>query len=82
MVKPPFFFNKNTFMERREEIKVFLNATSSVLFEKYVGLPPIIGSSKKQTFVDIKLKVQSKLNGWKGKILSQGGREVLIKFVA
>lgn len=80
--KTSIFFSKNTSMERMAEIKVFLNATSLVPFEKYLGLPPIIGRGKKQAFADIKLKVQSKLSGWKGKMLSQGGREVLIKSIA
>lgn len=45
--KTAIFFSKNTSLERREEIKVFLNATSSVPFEKYLELPPIIGRGKK-----------------------------------
>ena len=50
--------------------------------EKYLGLPPIIGKGKKQAFEDIKSKVQSKLCGWKGKLLSQASRETIIKSVA
>ena len=50
--------------------------------EKYLGLPPRIGRGKKQTFENIKSKVQSKFYGWKGKLLSQANREVLIKSVA
>ena len=45
-------------------------------------MPPIIGRGKKQAFVEIKLRIQSKLSGWKSKLLSQVGREVLIKSVA
>ncbi|XP_075654704.1 uncharacterized protein LOC142624852 [Castanea sativa] len=80
--KTSIFFSKNTSLETRVAIRTFLNATSSEPFEKYLGLPPIIGRGKKQAFADIKLKVQSKLNGWKGKLLSQAGKEVLIKSVA
>ncbi|XP_065633239.1 uncharacterized protein LOC136069073 [Quercus suber] len=57
-----------------EEIKGFFNA--NLPSEKYLGLPPIIGRDKKQVFEDIKSKVQSKLEGWKGKLLSQVGREL------
>ena len=61
---------------------MLLNTTSTEPFEKYLGLPPIIGRGKKQAFAKIKLRIQSKLSGWKTKLLSQAGREVLIKFVA
>lgn len=80
--KSSIFFNSNTPHSLREEIKRFFNANSNVPLEKYLGLPPIIGKGKKQAFEDIKSKVQSKLKGWKGKLLSQAGREVLIKSVA
>ena len=49
---------------------------------KYLGLPSIIGRSKKLVFAEIKEKVGKKLSGWKGKLLSAGGKEVLIKAVA
>ena len=49
---------------------------------KYLGLPSIIGKSKKQVFAEIKERVGLKLVGWKGKLLSLGGKEILIKAVA
>ena len=49
---------------------------------KYLGLPSIIGKSKTQVFIEIKEQVAKKLPGWKGKLLSIGGREILIKEVA
>ena len=49
---------------------------------KYLGLPSIIGRSNKVVFVEIKDKVCKKLAGWKGKLLSLGGKEILIKAVA
>jgi hypothetical protein len=50
-------------------------------FEKYLGLPPIIRRSKRQAFNDIKDCIWRKLQGWKEKLLSQAGQEVLIKAV-
>ena len=49
---------------------------------KYLGLPSIIGKSNIEVFVEIKERVGRKLSGWKEKILSIGGRKVLIKAVA
>ncbi|XP_030950126.1 uncharacterized protein LOC115974041 [Quercus lobata] len=49
---------------------------------KYLGLPSIIDKSKMDVFAEIKERVARKLSGWKEKILSIGGREILIKAVA
>ena len=49
---------------------------------KYLGLPFFIGRSKKQVFTTLKERVGQKLAGWKGKLLSMGGKEILIKVVA
>ena len=51
-------------------------------YEKYLGLPSFIGRAKYSTFTQIKERVWSKLKGWKEKLMSQTGREVLIKSVA
>lgn len=49
---------------------------------KYLRLPSIIRKSKTQAFATIKEKVGKKLVKWKGKLLSIGGREILIKALA
>ena len=48
---------------------------------KYLGLPSMIGRSKKATFNFIKDRVWKKINSWSSKCLSKAGREVLIKSV-
>ena len=50
--------------------------------KKYLGLPSMISRSKKQVFNEVKERVGTKLMGWKEKLLSMGGREILIKAVA
>ena len=49
---------------------------------KYLRLPSIIWKSKSQVFAEIEDRVAKKLASWKGKLLSIGGREILIKAVA
>ena len=50
--------------------------------ECYLGLPTLVGRGKKKAFHNILDQVGRKLAGWKGKLLSTAGREILIKAVA
>ena len=43
---------------------------------------PWWGTNKRNTFNDVKDKLRKKLAGWKEKLLSKAGKEVLIKAVA
>lgn len=49
--------------------------------EKYLGIPTIIGRSKKTIFAALKDRIWKKVQGWKEKLLSRAGKEVLIKSV-
>ncbi len=80
--KNSLFFSANTSQASRQAICSTLTTTSTGDLGKYLGLPQIIGRGKKQAFTKIKQKVSHKLHGWKGKMLSQAGKEVLIKSVA
>lgn len=48
---------------------------------KYLGLPTIIGRSKKSIFACLKEHIWKKRQGWKEKFLSKVGKEVLLKAV-
>ena len=50
-------------------------------YEQYLGLPSFVGRGKKASFNYIKERVWRKLQGWEGKLLSQAGREVLLKAI-
>ena len=50
--------------------------------EKHLGLPSLVGRNKKNTFKEVKTKLAKKLAGWKEKLLSKAGKEVMIKAVA
>ncbi|KAL0433046.1 UNVERIFIED_CONTAM: protein NO VEIN [Sesamum latifolium] len=49
--------------------------------EKYLGLPTVVGKSKREVFQGVKDRIWKKLNCWSSKHLSQAGRVVLIKSV-
>ena len=46
-----------------------------------IGLPALVGKSKKASLNFIKERVWAKLQGWKEQLLSQAGREILLKAV-
>ncbi|XP_021770651.1 uncharacterized protein LOC110734814 [Chenopodium quinoa] len=75
-------FSKNVDNSRREEIIGILGVTEVEQHEKYLGLPTIIGRSKKVIFAGLKERLWKKLQGWKEKLLSRPGKEILIKAVA
>lgn len=79
--KSSIFFSPNSSQDLKEEILNILRPMQDSRHSKYLGLPSIIGRSKKLIFVEIKEKVCKNLAGWKGKLLSLGGNEVLIKVV-
>lgn len=76
------FFSNNTSPELKAEILEVMSPMQDSKHNKYLGLPSIIGKSKKEVFVEVKEKVAKKLSGWKEKMKSMGGREILIKAVA
>lgn len=47
-----------------------------------MGVPSLVGRSKKNTFSALKERLDNKLSGWKEKMLSQVGKEFVIKVVA
>ena len=51
-------------------------------YEAYLGLPSLVRRSKNNTFTQLKQRVANKVSGWKEKILTPAGKEILIKSVA
>ena len=79
--KTSLFFSKSKDEETRQEIKRVLGVQEIKFYEKYLGLPSLVGRGKKVSFSYIKERVWRKLQGWEGKLLSQAGRKVLIKAI-
>ena len=79
--KTNLFFSPNTHLEIQVAIKTFLGIPAIQRYEQYLGLPSLVGRAKKKSFSLIKERIWKKLKGWKEKILSQAGHEILIKAV-
>ena len=80
--KTSLFFRKNTRSEMMEGVKKLFGAQIIRQHEKYLGLPPMVGKGKKKDFNRIKDQVGRRIAGWKGKLLSNVGKEILIKAMA
>ncbi|KAK9991789.1 hypothetical protein SO802_026774 [Lithocarpus litseifolius] len=73
--KTSLFFSKNTSTDLKHEIKVALGVPKIKKYERYLGLSSFVGKGKKASLSYIKERVWRKLQGWKGKLLSQACRE-------
>ncbi|XP_015068823.1 uncharacterized protein LOC107013425 [Solanum pennellii] len=79
--KSDIFFSPNTNESVKKEIVDILHVKEVNAPGKYLGLPAVIGRSKKSVFAYIHDRVIAKINNWKCTSLSRVGREVLLKTV-
>jgi len=79
--KTAIFFSRNTKAAVRESIIQGTGYVCSSQYDRYLGLPAIIGRSRIATFNVIKERIWKRMNGWKEKFLSHAGKEILIKSV-
>lgn len=63
----------------RRLISSTLGVVEVCMHDKYLGLPTVFDKSKRISFGAIKDRERRKLQGWKEKLLSRAGKEVLIK---
>lgn len=64
-----------------QEVKVVTDFSKDKFLLTYLGCPVGHAKKKKKYFVDFTIKVKNKLNIWKGKLISFGGKSVLINQV-
>jgi hypothetical protein len=74
--KTSIFFSRNTSVEKREEITRLSGLQAMEKYEKYLGLPTLVGKSRSKAFKSIKDRVWCQLQNWKVKFLSQAGKEI------
>ncbi|GLT35476.1 hypothetical protein SLA2020_099250 [Shorea laevis] len=79
--KSSIFFSSNTSPAVQQQVIQTLNVSKVIVDDKYLGLPLIIGRKRAICFDFIRERVWSKIKGWKTKLLSRAGREILIKAV-
>jgi ribonuclease HI len=79
--KSEIFCSRNVVQADQHIISSTLGVQTVLGTSKYLGLPSLIGRSKKSIFNFIKDRIWKKINAWNSKCLSKAGREVLIKSV-
>jgi len=81
-INQAYFFSENTTPDVKAEVSAVLNITDESLNDKYLGLPALVGVDRSDCFRHLIDRISMRVNGWKEKILSSGGKEVLIKSIA
>jgi hypothetical protein len=79
--KTNIFFSLNTKVEIREQLCTTLNIMTEALSDKYLGLPANVGLDKTDCFQFLIERIVKKICGWKEKLLSTKGKEILLKAV-
>ena len=79
--KTYLFFNSNTPQDIQDHIKDFFGAEVLCQHMTYLGLPSLVGKSKRNTFRQLNERLNNKLSRWKEKMLSHAGKEIFIKVV-
>ena len=80
--KSGIFFSNNVSDTLKRNISVCLRVYTPLNTGRYLGLPSLIGRSKRAIFVYLRERLWNRLQGWQSKLLSQAGREVLVKTIA
>ena len=79
--KTSIFFSKNTRVGDKEIISEFAGIPVTSRYDKYLGLPALVGRSRMKAFKNILERVRKRLQDWKLRFLSQAGKEILLKAV-
>jgi hypothetical protein len=80
--KSAIMFSANTRETKKGEVMQILEIQKETMNERYLGMPVYVGKSKKNVFLYLKERIWQHVQGWKEKMLSKAGKEVLIKVVA
>ena len=59
-----------------------MNILTEALTDKYLGLPTIVGVDRSDCFQHLIDRICQRIKGWKEKVLSMKGKEILLKAVA
>lgn len=74
-------FNPGVSTTLKTQVASILGVQVVESHDKYLGMPAVVGKSKKQIFSALRDRIWKRINGWGECTLSSAGKEVLIKTV-
>ncbi|CAN1819320.1 LINE-1 retrotransposable element ORF2 protein [Linum perenne] len=80
--KSGIFFSPNTHEMLKDGLKHILGILARLDTGRYLGVPSIVGGAKRRVLNFLKDRLWKRIQGWKDKPISKGGKEVLVKEVA
>lgn len=80
--KSSIFFSKNSLEWLKADLCQHMRFQQATDHTTYLGLPNIIGRNKSALFGFLKERLQNHTQGWDKKVLTKGGKEILLKTVA
>jgi hypothetical protein len=80
--KSSVMFSENIRSHHRNQVLAALNISAQARMEKYLGLLVHVGRSRKKTFEYLLKRIWKKIQGWKERMLSKMGKDILIKACA
>ncbi|GAU19381.1 hypothetical protein TSUD_76250 [Trifolium subterraneum] len=81
LVKSEVFISRNMSQAAKEDFSRILGVKLVLGTGIYLGLPSMVGRSKKEIFSYIKDRIWKSINSWRGRALSKAGKEIMIKSV-
>ncbi|GAU40243.1 hypothetical protein TSUD_219530 [Trifolium subterraneum] len=79
--KSEVFFSRNISKEAQKDLPRLMGVRHVLGTGTYLGLPSLVGRSKKNTFAYIKDRIWKKINSWRSRPMAKAGKEVMIKSV-
>ncbi|KAL8135927.1 hypothetical protein AgCh_010516 [Apium graveolens] len=80
--KSGIFFSSNVRRDKQAEISDILGVHNELKDSSYLGLPSLIGRSRKKVFSFVKERVWKRIQGWTNSNLSKAGKAGMIRNVA
>lgn len=74
-------FSKGTATGKKNRVVQILGVQEVEKHAKYLGMPAVVGRSKKEIFSHLRDRIWKKMNGWGERFLSAAGKEIMIKSV-
>ncbi|CAJ2644561.1 unnamed protein product [Trifolium pratense] len=79
--KSEVFISRNMSQAAQADLAGILGVRHVLGTDIYLGLPSMVGRSKKAIFSYLKDRIWKRINSWRGRALSKAGKEIMIKSV-